>query len=322
MSSFLKCYIMALGICLSFSVFAAQASESGIAKGAVVSSIKPLHSLVEAVLGDSGSSLLLIDGAASMHNYQLKPSQQRALSTAQIVFFIDANAETFLNKAFSASGSTGRLVALADDPAISLLKKRRGDDWQNHDHEKQNRDKDSPDPHQEHGTDVDLHIWLDPRNAKPMVRNIEAVLKEIFPDHAAEFGANAQAVVEELNQLDSSLERAMQPFSNRAFIVFHDAFGYFERRYSLNAAGSVLIDASLSPSVSQIRTIRQTIESTSAVCVFSEPQFSKKIISVIVEGKNVKSARVDPLGANINAGKTLYFELMRNLAANFEACLS
>lgn len=322
MNSFLKRAALVLCLNLLFLNMPVRASShSTLAQGVVVSSIKPVHSLVEAVLGESGSSLLLIDGSASLHNYQLKPSQQRALSAAKVVFFIDGNAETFLEKAFLASESNGRLVALADDPAIQLLKKRQGDDWQQHSHDDV-QGSDEKDVHQEHGNGVDLHIWLNPQNAMLMLRNIERVLTEAFPDHATIFSANADVVSEKLQQLDKQLESLLLPLKERPFIVFHDAFGYFEKRYSLEGVGAVIIDTSLSPSVSQIRSVRNTIESTKAVCVFSEPQFSKKIISIIIEGKQVKSAQVDPLGAAIDAGKSHYFELMQNLANDFYACLS
>lgn len=322
MNSFLKHFALVLGLSLLFLNLPVRAADSMLGKDAVVSSIKPVHSLVEAVLGESGSSLLLIDGSASMHNYQLKPSQQRALSFAKVVFFIDGNAETFLEKAFTAGESTGRLVPLAEDPSIQLLKKRRGDDWQQHSHDEVHaHGSDEKDTHQEHGNNVDLHIWLNPQNALLMLRNIERVLTEVFPDNAAIFSSNADAVSEKLQQLDAELEGLLLPLKERPFIVFHDAYGYFEKRYSLKGVGSVVIDTSLSPSVSQMQTVRKTIESTQAVCVFSEPQFSEKIISVVVEGKHVRTARVDPLGATIDAGASHYFELMRNLALDFDRCL-
>lgn len=320
MNSFFNCSTAVFCLLLINSTLGA--SELALAKGAVVSSIKPVHSLVEGVLGEVGTSVLLVDGSASMHNYQLKPSQQRALSVAKIVFYIDANAETFLERAFEASESSGKLIALADNPVIPLLEKRLGDDWQQHSHgEEDDHQINDEEHHLEHGSNVDLHIWLNPNNALLMVQNIKQVLESAFPEHTAAFNANAQVLSQKLRQLDSMLEQTLLSVKDQPFIVFHDAFGYFEQRYALNGVGSILIDTRLSPSVSQVQSVRRTIESTSAACVFSEPQFSNKIISIVVEGKDINSARVDPLGANIDAGPTLYFELMRALGRGFEKCL-
>lgn len=321
MNSFIKS--ATLMFCLLLITTALGARELRFTKGAVVSSIKPVHSLVTGVLGDVGTSVLLVDGSASMHNYQLKPSQQRALSAAKVVFFIDENAETFLKKAFEASESSGQLIALADNPSLQLLKKRKGDKWQPHTHGDVHEPKSSEqDRHHMHGSDVDLHIWLNPNNALLMVQNIGLVLASAFPEHAETFRLNAVVVSQKLKRLDLQLEEMLLPLNDQPFIVFHDAFGYFEQRYALNGVGSILIDTRLSPSVSQVRAVRSTIESTSAVCVFSEPQFSRKIISIVIEDKDINSAEVDPLGASIDAGAALYFELMKNLGRGFKQCLS
>lgn len=320
MNSFIKRSIVMF--CLLLITTALGASELTFTKGAVVSSIKPVHSLVTGVLGGVGTSVLLVDGSASMHNYKLKPSQQRALSAAKVVFFIDGYAETFLEKAFEASESSGELIALADNPSLQLLKKRNGDNWQPHAHSDGHEHEFSEeDLHHMHGNGVDLHIWLSPNNALLMVENIRQVLANAFPEHAEAFGLNAAVVSQKLKLLDSQLEEMLHPLKDEPFIVFHDAFGYFEQRYALNGVGSILIDTSLSPSVSQVRAVRGTIESTSAVCVFSEPQFSRKIISIVIEDKDINSAEVDPLGVSIEAGAALYFELMNNLGQTFEQCL-
>ncbi|MCB1755230.1 MAG: zinc ABC transporter substrate-binding protein [Gammaproteobacteria bacterium] len=303
----------------------------------VVVTIKPLHSLVQAVLGDSARADLLLEGAATPHGYQMKPSEQRAVLHADVVFFIDANMESFLAKSLNVLDPQTLQVPLADVAGIDLLKKRSGEEWEKHDHahheEPDEHDHDdhehghddeesAADKHAEHGFDSDLHIWLDPQNAIKMVEAIRASLSGRFPEQAGVFADNASALVEQLRLLDAALGQQLSGLEQRPFVVFHDAYGYFEKRYGLQGVGSILLDPQISPSISQIRKIRERISESGAVCIFSEPQFSASLLDTVMEGLSVRRGVLDPLGSDIEPGAAHYFSTLRALAQGFADCLS
>jgi zinc transport system substrate-binding protein len=108
---------------------------------------------------------------------------------------------------------------------------------------------------------------------------------------------------------------------DKPFIVFHDAYHYFENRFGLAAAGSITVSPEVAPGAERITQIRAKLADTHAACVFAEPQFEPKIISVVIEGSSARSGVLDPLGATLEPGPDLYFKVLDNLAGSFRDCL-
>ena len=101
------------------------------------------------------------------------------------------------------------------------------------------------------------------------------------------------------------------------FIVFHDAYRYFEDRFGLTAVGSAVVSEERSPGVRRIRELCEKIRQPGAACVFSEPHFDQRLVATIIEGTAIRSGTVDPLGVNLENGPNLYFAMLRNMAAAF-----
>ena len=105
------------------------------------------------------------------------------------------------------------------------------------------------------------------------------------------------------------------------FVVFHDAYQYFEKSYALRAVGSITVSAERRPGAKRVKEIRETIRSLGARCVFSEPQFSSAILDTLLEGTKTRTGTLDPLGAGLPAGPDAYFTLMRSLGSSLAECL-
>jgi len=285
----------------------------------VIASIKPVHSLVAAVMKGAGEPSLIVDGAGSPHTYSLKPSQAAALQNADLIFWIGEQIEAFLEKPISTIGS-GKAVELIDAKGLQTLSPREGGafDAHGHDEEEEHADEDHGDGHDE----VDTHVWLDTLNAKAMAQEIAAALAEADPDNAALYRDNAAALDARLDKLTTELTAQLAPVKDTGFIVFHDAYQYFEHRFGLAAAGSITVSPDVMPGADRIREIQAKIGELGATCVFSEPQFEPRLITVATEGSDARSGVLDPLGADIEAGPELYFTLMRNMADSFASCLS
>ena len=177
--------------------------------------------------------------------------------------------------------------------------------------------------HHDHGDGAfNTHIWLDPVNAKAMVHEIEEALVEADPTNAEKYEANAEAVMVRLDALTAEITDKIEPVKDKGFIVFHDAYQNFEHRFGLTALGSITISPEVSPGARRVKEMRAKVQGLGATCVFSEPQFEPKVVATVTEGTSAKIGVLDPLGASLQDGPELYFELIRNLAASFRTCLS
>ena len=285
----------------------------------VVVSIKPVHSLVAAVMQGVGTPDLIVDGAASPHTYALKPSNARSLQQAQVVFWVGPGMEAFLQKPLASLGSNATVVELDQAPGITKLKFREGGAFEPHD------DGDEPAAGEDHAHDheeFDTHLWLDPHNAKAMVAEITTSLVATNPANALIYEANQKALNDKLDALDTEIASTLAPVKNKPFIVFHDAYQYFEHRYGVRVSGSITVSPETIPGAQRVSEIHSKVADLGATCVFAEPQFEPKLVNVVLEGTAAKSGVLDPEAATLPQGPDLYFTLMRGIANSLKACLS
>ena len=336
---------------VSVITFTAQAKVN------VVASVKPLHSLVSAVMEGISEPDLIVKGAASPHTYALKPSQAKQIEKADLVFWMGHSLEAFLEKPLEAIASKAIVVELMESQELIKLAMREGGGFDEHDHDEHGKD-DDHDDHDEHGDgekgfwsnlfglgeddhhddddhgedghkdhsdhghgEFDVHVWLDPENAKVMVNEIMEALKKIDPVNAEKYEANAKKVVVRLNLLVSEVTNKLLSSKGKGFIVFHDAYQYFEERFGIAAVGSITVSPEVVPGVKRIKELKSKIKELDALCVFSEPQFKPKLVSTVIEGTEARTGELDPLGASIQDGPELYFILIRNMANSFQECL-
>lgn len=312
---------------------------TALAAPAVVASTKPVHSLVAAVMGDLGSPDLIVKGSASPHTYSLRPSDAAALESADIVFWTGHGMELFLADALETLSGEARVVELADAPGITLLPVREGgafeahehegEGHEGHDHEAEGHDHEAEghDAHAEDGHDHghegegDMHFWLDPENARLMVTEIAMVLAEVDPANAATYEANAEAERVRLDELEEELRTTLAPVAGKPFIVFHDAYQYFETRFGLTVAGSITVSPETMPGAARVDELRSKVAELGATCVFAEPNFQPAIVSTIIEGTPARAGTLDPEGAALTEGPDLYANLLRGLATGLLDCL-
>ncbi|MDX2307069.1 MAG: zinc ABC transporter substrate-binding protein [Hyphomicrobium sp.] len=318
---------------------AAVAGESPT-ENSVVTTIKPIHGLVAEVLGNEGAPRLLVDGAASPHTYALKPSDARALNAAKVFFRVSPDVEPFTRKIVAAIPPSVTVVTLAETPGLVLLKRRSGNAFETHDHsaadEHGHADHGHGDHHNGHRhhekddanaadgriENNDGHVWLDPENAKAMTRAIRDALSAAYPDKKDIFQRNADATIARLDALSTEVNTMLEPVKGRPFVVFHDAYQYFEARFGVPAIGSITVSPEVQPSAKRLTAIREKIRASNAHCVFAEPQFQAKLVATVTEGTGARAGTLDPEGATVAAGPGAYDRLIRGLAANLKDCLS
>ena len=177
--------------------------------------------------------------------------------------------------------------------------------------------------HDHHGhSGFDVHVWLDPENAKVLVQEIKEALVELDPSNAGKYEANAKNLMLKLDRLISEISVKLASSKGKGFVVFHDAYQYFEERFGMTAVGSITVSPEVVPGASRIRELKDKIVELDAHCVFSEPQFQPKIVFTVAEGTQANTGVLDPLGASIADGPELYFTLVRDMANSLQECLS
>ena len=294
-------------------------STSALATPKVIASIMPVHSIVASVMGDVATPDLLLSGKNSEHTASLSPEQIAALGKADIVFMIGGGLEHKLGQISGTEAVNGKkFVALVDAPGIKALKIRTGGTFEEDD------DEELPDIHDDQyafAQKYNPHIWLDPENAKAMTKAVAAQLAEIDPAHAKTYEANAETYLATLDQLETGIAADTKPIQNKPFVVFHDAYPYFEERFGLTALGSISDANAASPSAKRLKEIRDKIVSAKALCVFREPQFDEKFVRIAMEGTNAKPGILDVMGFDVATGPKAYEQMMRNLARSATDCL-
>ena len=306
----------------------------------VITTIQPINSLVSAVIGDTGKTISLIPADISPHEYKLKPSDAKKMQEANIIFFVSNHLESSVTKVFKNLPKNIKIIDLLEETGIEHLAIRDNEAWERHDHhghddhddhDKHAKKHDDHDDHEKHGkkhddhddhqSKDDVHIWLSPDNAIKIVEKVNKELSLLFPDNASKYSENSNKMIDEIKKLKNELAKDLAPIKGKPYVVFHDAYQYFEKTFDLNAVGSVALEGDIASSPKQISFIKDKIKKLNASCVFQEPQFDSKLVKIVVEGTNAQIGTLDPLGVNISGKENFYIQLLKNMAKSLKECL-
>ncbi len=339
--NFIKKSIFIILIPLFFS-FSARAEVN------VVTTIKPLHSLISSVMEGVGKPSLIIEGTNNPHTFVFKPSHAEMIENADIVFWIGEDLEAFMEKPLDSLAKNAKTIAFMDLASIEKLKFReqnifddhddhghddhddhghKDDDHDDHDdHDGHDDEHDGHDDHDDHAGhhdghnhgEFDAHIWLDPANAKEMVLEISHELSELDPSNKSKYEDNASKTIAALDTLIDEVDNSLE--KDISYIVFHDAYQYFETRFGVKSAGALTLNPDVLPGAKQIADIQDLINDKGIKCIFSEPQYNPKIIETLGNDMNISTGVMDPLGAYIEAGPSMYIELINEIANSIKNC--
>ncbi|NCF29582.1 MAG: zinc ABC transporter solute-binding protein [Gammaproteobacteria bacterium] len=260
-------------------------------------------------MGDLGQPLQIVRGYGSPHAYQMRPSDAANLRDADLVLWIGPSLETFLQRPLAGRREGTHVVTLLAVPGLALLANRSGGVR-------------SDDAHgQNEAGSYDPHIWLSPFNAKLIAGVIAKELGELDPENAEIYQTNAKRLSERIDTMETRIASRLAPVGNVPFVVFHDAFQYFEKNFGLNTVGSVTVSPDHMPSARRIKTLRDEIARSGARCVFREPQFESALVQVLLEDSDARAGVLDPLGTGVAPGPDAYFALMNASADALIECL-
>ena len=252
---------------------------------------------------------MIVSGSNSLHSYNLRPSDARALQGARVVFWVGPALEAFLQKPLDGLAGTTRVVTLADTPGLQKLPVRAGNGFDADD------DGDSEAPY-------DGHVFLDPENAIAMVAEIARVLVKADPDNAKLYAANAETETKALRAQEEEIAAKLKPVAGKSFILFHDSLHYFEKRFGVHAAGVIAVNPEVPPGAAGLRVLKDRIKTTGVRCVFAEPSFDHRLTDLLVEKTGATSGVIDAEGALLDQGLDLYAKLLDGVATSLTECLS
>ena len=155
-------------------------------------------------------------------------------------------------------------------------------------------------------------------NAKIIVQEVTHVLEEIDPSNSKLYAENAKKTLKKLDLMIKNIDKSIN--KNASFVTFHDAYQYFEKRFGIEALGALTINPDIQPGAKQISEIKKLVEDKNIKCIFSEPQFNPKLINMIASNTGAKTGILDPLGSSYKPGKSLYFNLIKDLYKNLNKC--
>lgn len=321
----------------------------------VVADIAPVHSLVARVMDGVGVPDLVMPPGASPHGYAMRPSEAAALQAADLVVWIGPELTPWLARALETLGDDAEQIALlhadgtvrrdardsatfahahgghaeeghehADDHHGEAAhddhahETHDGHDHDSHDHDA--HDHETHDGHDHHGS-IDPHAWLDPENARLWLDLVADALARRDPENAETYRANAAAARSDLVALTEEIGDTLAPVRGRPFLVYHDAYQYFEARFDLQAAGAIAVSDATAPGAARMAELRDLVQQTQPGCAFYEPQFSPKLVETLAQGTGLRQAELDPIGLALEPGPELYPDLLRKMARDIAACL-
>lgn len=342
---------------LTFAALAtAGAAQAEVPSVAV--DIAPVHSLVARVMEGVGEPDLIVPPGASPHGYSLRPSEAQALQDADLVFWIGPALTPWLGETIATLAPDAQALELLEAAGTTELEIREGalfevddhgdgdgtvgihgdeidaadgDHAEDADHAAEAAAVDDEDhgeetteagAHDDHAAGAhDPHAWLDLENAKVWLDAIATELSSADPENADAYIANAAAGRAELDTLITEIETILDPVRDRNFIVFHDAYQYFETGFDMPAAGAISLGDAAKPSPARVEEIHDRVAEADVTCVLGEPQFNPDLVQTVLDGTEATSGVLDPLGSDLEPGTALYPQLLRNLAQTLADCL-
>lgn len=306
----------------------------------VVSDIAPVHGLVADVMKGVATPKLIIPPTSSPHGYAMRPSQAHALQEADIVIWVGPELAPWLGDRIETLAPDAQSLALIDVPGTLHLTFREGATFEAHDHDHEGHDHDGHKEQDDHGDHeshgeheghadhgghdaphaIDPHAWLSPDNATLWLTTIAETLSKADPENAARYTANATAAQAEIETTRAEISAKLSG-NTTPFLVFHDAYHYFETSFDIAAAAAVSLGDATTPGPARITEIRNMVADQGIVCAFSEPQFDMRLLKTVLEGSEARIATLDPVGRGIEPGTGFYPALLQSLGNALAGCL-
>ncbi len=285
----------------------------------VLTTIKPLQLIAAAVLEGVDEPGVLLPPGASPHTYALRPSERRALQQAERIYWVGPDMEMFLERLMAERPGARELMDI-DGLTVRPLSQSHNFQQETHAHQHTHVH------HHGHGHDhaagsMDAHIWLSPDNALVIAQFMVQDLASLYPEQQAQLQSNLEQFEARVGQLDQQIRTRIEPLQDKPYFVFHDGYGYFEDHYGVAPQGVFSLSHEVQPGARHVNLLRQQLQKSGPSCVFSEPQFTPRLVDSLTQGLPVQQGELDPLGTDISVSAQGYEALLADLSERLAGCL-
>lgn len=293
---------------LTLSAISILCSHTVFAETRILASIKPVELLVRAIATENMETSTLVPPGSSPHNYALTPSKRRALETADVIFWVGPDMETFLTRLLTGQEFGGRSVALMQpDMEHNGPDEDNGEYHHNHDHH--------------HDSEDDPHIWVDPEMALSMAETIRDILASQDGADKAALDRNLEIFRTAIAHKEAQIRKQLKPLKRVSLFAYHSALTRFAEHYNLNVAGVLTLNPDRSPGARHIAGVQNSLRQANHPCLLTEPQFNRQWWRSITEGLNVTFSTWDPLATDIKVTANGYVDFQQSIADAVLACL-
>jgi zinc transport system substrate-binding protein len=270
----------------------------------VAVSIKPLQLITQTIVGDRGSVLSLMPAQSSPHHFTLSPSDRLAIESSDLIIYVGEELETEFDSVMMQLKTDKNILRLLDlanllrlnlagEPVQGTLKGNQR---------------------------FDPHIWLNTQNVLTIAEEIRDRLVDIDPEGQMAFNANYNQFAKRVISLKTQWQQRLQTSPRTSYMVFHNAFAYFEFEFGLEHVLTMVEDSEVPPGARQMLKVRQSIYDLNPSCLLLDAAANEALISTLMSKQTVTMVQIDLLGANLAEGEG-YEHLMENLVNGFSLCL-
>jgi zinc transport system substrate-binding protein len=274
----------------------------------IVTTLHPISLIAAEIVGAKESITVLVPAGSSAHHYQLKPSHVKALEHADMVIWVGGSLELFMTKVVNNLNRDKAILTLEESPEIEILRYRSNAVWKSDSH------------HHEHDNDIDGHLWLSPNNAMVIAKEITRRLSELFPDNKVFYGTNLDKFISRIESADNTIKSKLAPYAQTPFLVYHDAFQYFEAHYGLNSLGAFITESTNSLSAKRLSELNKLIISSNIKCIFADRQYDPSVPNKVAAQTGAHVVILDPLGSTITMPNGGYITLLETISENMLSC--
>lgn len=270
------------------------ASNLASAQVSIATTVRPLQLIAESIVGESGTVTSIVGRQDSPHQFVLTPSDRLAIASADLLIWIGPELEVYLADFLNDESRSGSIITVLENPALTIHKIN---------------DK------------IDAHFWLNSDNGIALAKEIKDRLIEIDQAQAAQYQSRFESFVAEIEVTNRDLTERFSTSHNN-YLVYHNAYQYFERQFGLQHSVALLADPETQPGIQHILRTRELVENSMPNCLLVEPESSMELVTTLTDGMDIRTVSVDHLGYDVLPSDNPYRQLLLQVAESFESCIN
>tara|TARA_B110000196_G_scaffold319516_1_gene337791 strand:- start:200 stop:1063 length:864 start_codon:yes stop_codon:yes gene_type:complete len=270
------------------------ASSLASAQVSIVTTIRPLQLIAESIVGESDTVTSIVGRQDSPHQFVLTPSDRLAIASADLLIWTGPELEVYLEGFFNNESRSGSIITVLENPILTIHKIN---------------------------DEIDAHFWLNPDNGIALADEIKDRLIEIDRARAVQYQSRFESFVAKIQGTNRDLTERFSTSHNN-YLVYHNAYQYFERQFGLQHSVALLADPETQPGIQHILRTQELVKKSMSNCLLVEPDSNMELVTTLTDGMDIRTVSVDHLGYDVLSSDNPYRQLLLNVAESFDSCIN